>query len=945
MNKNDYIFEEIDRLIFKWIKKSKIAINKLIDYIFQLFVKLYFVEISFKLKIQYNITKIINPNIIFETNINLSNIPFFQDLLNLKNGVKKNEENKSISVLEYINIIKENEDFLSHKLSLINFIPNFVKDYEEEKMALMFLGRIIDSFFKEFTRSLEINIKSYLIKPLSLKYLKYFEFELFIREVISAINKTLSINLKSTDTVNYTNADKLKLFEIIFHSLLENGGILTKFYLYYYELIEKKIIENPNFEISIQKSLIKLPFLTPIWLNYLIFIRIFQNLFEKDDNLYKIFSDYNEDIEKLIFKPISILNPFCGIGMFLNSLEDLDFLKKSIEFSLYSIIKSKKYSDSNEKFFIDRKNIMIFSQYIMENTFGIDANPLYIDILRLNNKLSLITQNFGYPISNLICNDIFQNPHNKKYDFLFALFPINYQADKKGMEKIKKLEDNIWKNFDLIDLFILNSVKYLNNNGIGYIILPDSILYDIKYMKIRKYILENSEIVEIFYFKQNTFKIFNMSFIVLGLRKKEKHSIDLNSKINIFIQEIDFIENKYDVNKIIDAINYSLSKIDEKFDKDNSTQPILFKSYSLKQKDFLENQNYEFEILITSIDKEFLLKIEKSSSILLRKLVNLDIGMNLNKKGSVINCYQCNTWLSSVKWGIDKNSGEKYFKCSKCKRKIYLRKIKKRDELIIEIPFRDKDKINELFPNIKYHLVITEQNLEKFHIKNLLILKDGYKGINYLSSKVFDKNKIVINPKADEIIAIIDYNNSHIIQPLCQFSIKEETQSNPYILEFILGIITSNTINKYFNIKYIFKKKLKISDISNKISNILNIPIPKIDFKNISNYSFYGFIAISFYIMLIILLMQVNYLKDLNAPIINRIKKFLKRYKKYLETQGIIEMLIKILEMDPLDLIQNPNKIKDPIQKTEILLNEIDLIVKRLYNLEQIENNDSQEID
>ncbi|MHA1341679.1 MAG: hypothetical protein ACTSRZ_17315 [Promethearchaeota archaeon] len=1084
------LFRDLEGFIIKWTKRSKIAFNRLIEYIFNLFVKTYYVELSFKMGLDryYNFSKVITANLLYETEVKLDNIQFFKMLKvvdiqhrasfengdeikeiienNLKENNYEKEHEEEIAendIVKYIELIKS--DKIPKKvITLLDFFPEYIKDYDEEKKTLYYLRRLIDSFFKEFSKMLNITPKSFIHKSLSLKFLKYFELEFFIRKVRKIIDdlflETKKERVKEQVKEQKREQDQVEnslktisLYQTIHKCFFHNGGIVGKFYLYCYrellgntnpniyigskikgQLKPTKGWRNSSSAIGIEKE----NFLVlPIWLEYLIYNRVFQN-FIFLGNLFG-----KKELQDC-FALISIANMNCRLGSFFNILLSYEIMKDLLD----SLLKTNNYNK------ISDNDIISLLNYLAQNTYVFGDDPLTIDILKYNNAFvtklinmkdfvnnsaylnrsinkiytNLSNNNFfnisgeskfiiTIPTSNIALKNSFISPPTQKFNVTIGAYispRLTNNMKIKQIKHIKEYKKLLGKSLDFFSVAILRNILLLKDEepvNISYLLLPEYILMDPFYRNIRKYILENCQIIDIFSFNENviTAKLSpEIPFILLGVRKlnnKGINALQLQQSLNdcnVFIQNFSIPSNsgdrihsqifsklkhflsllsqlpsdrtKFPNNAVIDA-DFKLTESPQssiyKNKDQNLWQTPIFNHYKINQSDFLQNPNFEFDIFTNVDEKKWFQKLSAKVAILakrtnkeenskfmrLKDYLDINMGMNISKKGEIIQCYNCKLWLPIPKWTIDKYTGDKYAKCNICKCKIYLNKIKKRDKIILPSPktansYADKNKIKELFPDLDYFYAILEENVEKFYINRFSILKANYKGIAYNPSKVFDEKKIVliIDPNSYEIIATIDYNKMHIIQPVFQLTIKKEFKQYPFLLEYILGFITSSTINllysKYYKLlmsslsnlhtkstqskvkKTLYSKRL---NTSNRISNLLNIVIPKIDFHNPNDYSYYIYVCIALYTMFIMLLTQLQNENYVDRSLLQNINKFLKKYRKYLESRDILQSLFDCLGADPLDAIRNPKILKNAIEKKDLLIDKVNNLIKKIF--------------
>ncbi len=574
-----------------------------------------------------------------------------------------------------------------------------------------------------------------------------------------------------------------------------------------------------------------------------------------------------------------------GLGSFIEKFIDPEFI------SALSIDNQKKEE---------------ISQNIGNFIFGYDTNEDFIDILKINHGILRKTGYSAINNSNFIQKDTLMEESEKKYDIVVGNPPWGATIDKKKLKKKGNLKKFTTKQFDSYSIFTIRNILSLKKGGFLFLVLPETLLLNPNYSALREFILKKTKILEIIHLGEGIFDGVNMPSIILGLQKMTPTD---NHKIKAIINISR--KNKISLDKGEENL-FSLIK-----SHDNNNLEIIERN----QVSFLDNNEFNLDIFASDDDKELLSKIEKENCYKLKNLVNNSRGVELGKKGRIICCNHCNVWSPPPKWNIDK-SGNKFSNCSICKNKIYFNSIKQKDEIIVQI--RENDK------KIEYKRILLGENINKYYISGNCFIKLGYRGIKYKSKTIYEKKKILIRKTSDEIDAVIDYNNNYTIQVVYQFSLKDEFIQYKFFLEYILGIITSDIFQFYYSKKYQYKGRKNFPHHIQ--SNILNLPIPKVNFDDVNSISYQNFIKIVYYSLNLMLLYQINNLGVINKKFKKELEDFEKFYRKINEINSNSNILnLFAFEIDKYEKMKK--KEENLIQEINRNKNELDNSVKMIFKL------------
>ncbi len=277
---------------------------------------------------------------------------------------------------------------------------------------------------------------------------------------------------------------------------------------------------------------------------------------------HELISEY-EDLNSLDeldkkLKDVKIIDISCGSGAFLNKAVD-------VLFEIHETLHDSKYSgDETLNRFID--NLDKRRQIISNNIYGVDVNEESVEITKLSLFLKLATsigvkQGFKLPNldANIKCGDSlikdesivgtkafnWENEfkeiiNNGGFDVIIGNPPYVdiKEMDNEISEYIFETYKTSFNRINLYSTFIEKSYDLLKDKGIFSFIIPNSILFNSTYSKIRKLILKNTSILNIVRTADDIFKDANVEPIILVFKKEHNK----NNKTKILIKEEDIDE-------------------------------------------------------------------------------------------------------------------------------------------------------------------------------------------------------------------------------------------------------------------------------------------------------------------------------------------------------------------------------------------------------------------
>ena len=283
----------------------------------------------------------------------------------------------------------------------------------------------------------------------------------------------------------------------------------------------------------------------------------------KAKTVHELLTEYenSDSLDKLDNKleTLKIIDPACGSGSILNkSVDVLLEIHKAIYDSKWEGDSSlDRYYDTLE----NRKTI------ILNNIYGVDLNEESVEITKLSLFLKLATSKEvkeGFKLPNLNrnikCGDSLINDKsivdNKAFDWenefeeIYGNGGFNIIVGNPPYVDIKEMDPTIAKyifenyptasnRINLYSTFVEKSYSLLKHDGMFSFIMPNSILFNSSYSKIRELLLNNTSILNIVRTSDDVFDDVSVEPIILTYRKN--FNPDNETKIQIKTEDIDEI--------------------------------------------------------------------------------------------------------------------------------------------------------------------------------------------------------------------------------------------------------------------------------------------------------------------------------------------------------------------------------------------------------------------
>jgi len=255
----------------------------------------------------------------------------------------------------------------------------------------------------------------------------------------------------------------------------------------------------------------------------------------------------SEEIRK-----VRILDPACGSGSFLmRAYKELEnYWTKELKLKEGDLRQTKWDIENFEQFY------SIKTEILKNNIFGVDLDPKAVEIAQLNLLLQISEKGEKLPLlqNNIkVGNSLIDDPSVSDKAFKWGEeFP---EIMKEGgfdiiignppYVDIKQLEPKLVKYFfrqystienrmNLYSTFIEKAFYLLKQDGYFSFIIPNSILYNESYRKIRKLLINETTITNIVRLPDNVFSGVKIETIILVYKKTQKRQKSNTCEVYIY---------------------------------------------------------------------------------------------------------------------------------------------------------------------------------------------------------------------------------------------------------------------------------------------------------------------------------------------------------------------------------------------------------------------------
>ena len=337
--------------------------------------------------------------------------------------------------------------------------------------------------------------------------------------------------------------------------------------------------------------------------------------------------------------------------------------------------------------------------------------------------------------------------------------------------------------FDIYDMFIETIISNLKDDGVYGLIIPDSI-YCQEHQKIRELLLTETAIKGIVRLGEGFFPEVNFAVsIIYGVKK---HSV----RHNVLCSHLTNSDRKRILSGVLDIYHVV---------KDKS------KKVPAKQ---MISSNYCFIVDVSESDATILQKLRKCDTF--NYYTSCQRGIELSKKGVVIQCSHCGKWFP-----VPRKKEDSSF-CPHCNSNVIISKAEHKNIIT------NRKETNST-------PLLVGEDIGRYYVTTGRYIKNNIKGIKYKSRSLYEGTKVVVRKTGVGITAGIDYKNSFTNQVV--YIIKPKTSVNALITPEVITAILCSRLITYV----IIKEKGSIGWTSNPYlsqKDVCSLPFPILDFDD-----------------------------------------------------------------------------------------------------------------
>lgn len=338
--------------------------------------------------------------------------------------------------------------------------------------------------------------------------------------------------------------------------------------------------------------------------------------------------------------------------------------------------------------------------------------------------------------------------------------------------------------YDIYDLFLEKSLNLLHSGDVFGFIIPDSIFRK-EHLPIRRKLLSETRLKYIIRIGEFIFNEVNTSVsVIVGIKGYHKGNTVCCANL----------PNSYTKQIAAGLENFGI-KDSEYF-------------HECDQDSFIKD-NCTFSIDIENTDSSIFAKL--STGFTLNDFLSNTRGVELSKKGYVVQCRQCKNWIPKPK--------KESLRCPHCGQNLRAKEVVS-NQIIREIS--DKS-----FNGSTSRLFVAGEDMKRYSFATTKRIMLGFNGINYKSESLYSEPKILVRKTGVGITAVLDYKGCYVNQVVYVLKHKTTSEKEQIPLEFFIALLNSRVITYWILKKYGASKWVTHPYLSQQM--VGDIPVPDIN--------------------------------------------------------------------------------------------------------------------
>jgi len=345
--------------------------------------------------------------------------------------------------------------------------------------------------------------------------------------------------------------------------------------------------------------------------------------------------------------------------------------------------------------------------------------------------------------------------------------------------------------FDYWDLFLDKSLSLCKRGGRHSFVVPDSVVQP-EHRPARALLIEMSTPSTLVRIGEGSFEsVFRGAFIYGTSKSKASRAHQVQTLRLNRAQR--------------DSLEASKSSLASLMQDHGESMPISW---------FADQHEYEFELGISAVDRDIMLRMEKHGIDWAEAFWD-GRGVELGKEGLVVRCGDCGKWMPKPR-RLDDARYDKVL-CRHCGANLKTQTQVRRAQIV------GPERLNEL-----WRPFIVGEAVNRYHISELLYIDTSYEGINYKDDSFYVPPKLLVRKTGVGIYATIDRSNALTNQVVFIFKKLGQAPGELDVisLEYVLGLLSSRAILYYYAQRFGEKEWRSYPYVTQAIIKKLPIPNP-----------------------------------------------------------------------------------------------------------------------